>query len=252
MGEKFTPSLSENSYTRRDVLRLAVGGTVALGIKKLESGVRLAPPKIEPKPFQLSPGVLEMLHRSEVDHGLTLSSPDRLYVETGFPFFVNESPINESHRAGNGIREIDKGYKEGIQLFDIDANDVGGVVYGEHGFVPTLKIGRFEFRIPCVIDINEREFKLGKPHKRIDELIKHVGNLSTPERPLGVKIELKRGTFKENALNGVLNSLETNKVPALILTRGQKEFELIGNIKILRRNESTLIGIKEPQKHLSA
>lgn len=219
---------------------LAVGG-IAFTLNRLERGVRLSPPKIETKPFALEDDIDTLLHQAEADHAISLSTEDRLFVETSFEFFKQKG-IKESHRSGNSIKEIKKAFKKGAQIFDIDANDIDGTIYGEHGLVPSMKLWKLKVNAPFVLDVDEKEFKLGKPDRKFEELIRYIGKLSTPERPLGVKIELKRGEFNEGTMNEMFGSLEEFNVPAVVLTRGPREFELAGNIRMVRNNNSVLLG----------
>lgn len=138
--------------------------------------------------------------------------------------FFNSNGIYEySHRGGNSIEDINTAFKEGTNVFDIDANDFSGTVYGEHGFILHGNVLGKERN--AVIDPMEVELA-GKLPATFEELIKHISSLSTVNRQLGVKIELKYGDFDEETVKKMIDTLFENNVPAIIqpLTKERQEF----------------------------
>ena len=127
---------------------------------------------------------------------------------------------------------IENAYARGANLLDIDANDVNGTVYGEHGVVPQVKIslGRLglHLHLPVVVDQNEEQIMLGMP-PTYEELLSHIHLLSTVERPIATSTELKRGDFTQNTLNETLAMHKEYNVPVIMHPTGSLKLDIIGD-----------------------
>ncbi|MFH1186625.1 MAG: hypothetical protein V1697_00450 [Candidatus Levyibacteriota bacterium] len=171
-----------------------------VGIKVLlEGGGRMFPPNTTPIQKEYAEVINPRDGNVRINNSSGFLNPDSMYEYT--------------HRAGNTIADIDLAFNEGTDLFDIDANDFSGTVYGEHGFILHENIFGKEFNL--VFDPNEGELTT-KMSAKFEDLIKHICLLSTPDRQLGVKIELKYGPFNTNTVEQMIDILFANNVPAIM------------------------------------
>lgn len=240
------PTYKKPTVHRREFLnrafRIATAAAAIYGTHMLKKGVSLSPYPIEPHPLELNSDVITLINQAEAEGQITsINANDRLFFEAGNKLFGTTPDIKVAHRSGNSIEAIKEAYGKGTQVFDIDANDVGGKVYGEHGIVPSIKIGKKRLRLPFVIDVNEKKFKLGEPKNTLKEIVDFVGGLSTSQKPLGVSIELKRGEFKETTMYEMFEILKTNKVPAIIKIRSQEELEVAKRVQSSQKNQFILL-----------
>jgi len=222
VNESQLDSLLRKPITRREAMVLAVGSAVALFAEikevfelsnELKEGIRLNPPGLE---------VDNLDYETKINNGfMGWARVDNKN------FFTEDKPI--VHRAGNTKKDIDFAFKKRAKVFDIDANDVGTfdkdghevrTIYGEHGLIYQRKI--FNRKINIVFDPAEAEIRTRLP-ATFEELIKHIHSLSTQENPLGVFVDIKRGPFKEEALENLINILLKYNVPALIDPKARRE-----------------------------
>lgn len=227
MGEK-SPSPDLRAYSRRDALRFLAAGLTVAGVKKLEQGVRLNPPPLDPKPITFGPDVIAAINYAQMNETQRMNTESRLLVGSGYKIF-GEPEIMTAHRSGNSIGEINTAYEKGTRVFDIDTLSFKGNLYAEHGFIPTFKLFGLEVGLPVVIDPNEEEYYMGRPIK-LKKIIEHVGKLSDPHKALGVSMELKRGEYDSGIMNRLFDVLESEKVPAVINTRNQNVMKLATNV----------------------
>lgn len=207
MGERLAPQSMEQllytEATRRDVLKLFGAGLVLTEFKGLAKigaefklNIHLLPPPLIGYPIKA--GEL-------IDGGLA-------NVVLNKDFFLNTDPLIYGHRLGNqGIEQIDKAYRLGVNVFDIDANDMsakinGGdvlsKVYAAHGHIV-----HDEDEIIAEIDPTELKIKFGKP-LTVAEVAKHIASLSTPKHRLGLTIDLKKyGPLEMETLKELFNTV---------------------------------------------
>lgn len=168
---------------------------------------------------------------AETGHIITVASDGTLLIEPDGMFFAPEREFEYSHRGGNTFQSIEEAFAMGATLFDIDANAIGGGVYGEHGIVPQLEVSigrrRIALRLPAVIDVNEKELKLGMP-SAYRELVAYIADLSTPERPLAVSVELKRGRFDLAAIESMLAVHREYGLPAILHSQNTEWLASVG------------------------
>lgn len=224
MTEQLPYSSGNYEITRRDFLRAAtafVGATaVAYVGREICKGVRFNEPPVDVKDKSI--GEVELLSSDVFGRGggsLLVTGRTLLFdpvkgsvSEPGGDFFVSDKVFRYIHRA-NKIDVINQAYEEGANLFDIDANNVDGVIYAEHGLVP--QVG--DSQLPLVIDVNEWGVKLGRPAHTYEELVQLIGILSKEHgRPLGVSTELKRGVFDFDAIHQLLDIHQRHGVPVMM------------------------------------
>jgi len=154
------------------------------------------------------------------------------YLDTG-DFFSKNGKYEWVHRAGNALDRIDEAVKENQNktarlVLDMDATDINEELYGEHGIILHKKIAGLNFNL--VIDPNEVDLETKLP-PTFQELIKHIASLSTPQKPIGVNIELKHGSFKEEALTKLIDILLEYQVPAIIQPDQQGSRERLETIR---------------------
>lgn len=154
------------------------------------------------------------------EEGGTLStSRGKLLYDPYDNFFTPESKFSYIHRA-NRIVAIDEAYSEGANLFDIDINNVDGVLYGEHGLVPrvNMHLGRrdLSFWLPLVVDVNELALKIGRPKHKYEELVEYIASKSGSDNILSVSAELKRGRFNESTIREIIDIHHKYKVPVMM------------------------------------
>lgn len=192
------------------------------------AGISGYPLEVRTKPAGRS---AEDSFEAETGHIITLASDGTLLIEPDGIFFVPGREFEYSHRGGNTFQSIEEAFAMGATLFDIDANAIGGGVYGEHGIVPQLEVGigkrRIALRLPAVIDVNEKELKLGMP-SAYRELIAYIADLSTPERPLAVSVELKRGRFDLAAIESMLAVHRECGLPAILHSQNSEWLASVG------------------------
>lgn len=208
-------SLIQEQIRRQKVLIVAASFAALMS----SGGIHLDPPHLEERPFNIAQDV---------------TSEANLLVDYR-AFFVPNRRLEIVHRGGNSIEAIDKAFLiKGANIFDIDANDHDGKIYGEHGII--LDIGGDNH---LVFDPTEGRLTTVTP-ATLEELIKHVHSLSTPRNPLGVQIELKHGAFKEKTLKELIDILYKYNMPSIIIPNGrQKELH-----KILNERRNTADSIK--------
>lgn len=258
MSERFNPSFAEKKISRKRLLQLGAASAIFYGTRRLEQGVKVKPYDIHPEDFEQSSesvvavrrkieeeAILASLSRPEWPNGNPMESESnyKLFVGTlkdEKVLFKQHSQIKVGHRSGNSIEDIDKAHAQGIQIFDIDANRVNKKTYGEHGWVAALGIGDKSIEL-FVIDENEGEFKLGAPSHEVWELVSHIGKKSTPEWPLAVSMELKRGVFEPDSLKELFDTFEAYGVPALINPRKSKVIEAASTVRNLSPINSVMV-----------
>lgn len=228
--------------TPRISRRQFIGGVMAAAAAAymLPKGVSFNKPPLEVRPFVVgvTEGDLQLFSEDIFENGaeniITVTRGGKVLVQPSGVFFTPGREFSYVHRGGNSFEAIDEAYSKGADIFDIDANDVGGTVYGEHGIIyqAELHLGdpgvRFGFHLPVVVDVNEEELRFGMPNT-YEELIAYIASLSTDERPLAVATELKRGEFKLGTLERMSAILQKYNVPAIIQSPDQERLALIGN-----------------------
>ncbi|MCL4418346.1 MAG: hypothetical protein M1365_16960 [Actinobacteria bacterium] len=224
------PNLFDAKISRRDFIAKAalIAGTVTTlaGVKKvadliesgeLEGGIRLYPPKLKVERLNYTEDIMNpFMGRPLVDFD---------------NFFTENRPLDVIHRAGNTIEDINRAYPI-ANIFDIDVNDVFGTLYGEHGIIPHIKVPilNLKLKIPMVIDLNEVEVRMGMP-TTFEDLIKHIHSLSTPDKPLGVFLDLKYGDFEEKTLEKLIDTLIKYRVSAIFDPKDKKLLQRIRNVQ---------------------
>ncbi len=241
MNERLQYSTDEQGLSRREFFRRArnsfFGAAVLATGYRLTEGVSLNEPPLDLRTVsfgrhientQLSFG--EISEKSE-ERVMTITPEGKLLFEPSGEFFAPGREFSYIHRA-NSIEFIHKAHDMGANLFDIDANDVNGTVYAEHGIIPQLelRLGKrdINLKIPIVFDRGEEELKLGMPKYTYEELVACVASLSTPEHPLAVSTELKRGEFELLTLNEMLNAHQRYDVPVIMHPTDPLQLEMLG------------------------
>lgn len=216
----------DRKISRRALLVGAAGVLMAAKAKdRLSEGISLSPPSLDVRAVSVNradEGV-QLLSEEVSEEGqekvVTITPEGKLLFEPSGMFFAPGREFNYIHRGGNSFEAIFESFTKGADLFDIDANDVGGRVHGEHGIIPQvkLKLGRrsVALHFPVVFDVDEKEFKLGMP-KTYEELIAYIASLSSPERQLAVSTELKRGEFEPDAIDAMLAIHQQYNIPAIM------------------------------------
>lgn len=220
--------ISKNAFTRRQLLAGLGGLGCALATAELERGVMFAEPplsiqtvlagRVPEDTWEVSRGV-----DSEYGEGvLTYTSAGHLLYEPSGEFFFPDREFEYARRSNSADR-IESAYDKGANLFDIDANDVNGTVYTEHGIVPQVKVrfGKYLLKshFPGVLDINEEEIKFGMP-STYEQLIALIGSLSTSKNRLAVSTELKRGDFELSTLYDMFAAHQEYNVPVIMHSPG--------------------------------
>lgn len=217
----------EQRISRRDLLIATrnILGAVAIATvcKKLSEGVAFNKPEllIELIANQRNEHTVHKLnHGADVEQQLSVTGDGRLLFEPSGQFFTDEREFTYIHRSGNSIESIYEAHRMGANLFDIDVNNVGGIIYGEHGLVPQInaRLGRFSLRValPIVIDIHEKEIILDKPKHTYESLVACAASLSTEENPLAISSELKRGNFDPETIEKLLRIHQVYNVPVIM------------------------------------
>jgi hypothetical protein len=199
-----------------------VGGRRALAVTP-EGGLLLMAEGVR----QLS----EQNPEADEERFLTITPEGKLLFEPSGEFFSPGRVFRYVHRA-NDVEFIHKAHDMGANLFDIDANDVDGAVYAEHGIVPQveLRLGSLgiNLHLPVVVDQNEMELKLGMPTYKYEQLVACVASLSTADHPLAVSTELKRGNFDRATLVEMLNIHQRHNVPVIMHPTDPHQLDTIG------------------------
>lgn len=223
MAEKPLPTGNELKLSRRDFSRFATAifasMAVGKGLSELADGVTLGELPVYLQSREI--GALEPISTNilGLDGNILSISDEKLLFDPSGTFFVPHRKFDYAHRT-NRPHSIGEAYDIGANLFDIDANNVNGVLYAEHGLIPQLELelGRrsIHLKLPIVVDVNERGAKLGKPRHTYEKLIEYVASLSDPEYPLAVSTELKRGVFDIDALYQMFDIHQRYNVPVMM------------------------------------
>lgn len=237
MTEYLPHSESDYKISRRDFLRsmtVAAGAVaVAYAGRELAEGVRFNKPPVRVVDKLI--GDIEM--RPErifgkdgsilgfAGNALLFEPSQSSEVDPETDFFVSDKVFRYIHRA-NRLDIISEAFEQGANLFDIDANNLDGVIYAEHGLVP--KVG--DRRLPVVVDVNERGIKFGRPAYTYEELVQFIGTRSKDcGYPLGVSTELKRGVFDFDAIHQLLDIHQRHGVPVMMHGPDSENILMIGN-----------------------
>lgn len=221
---------------------LAFGGAVVLGAMPARVGIRLDAPPLEVKPVPMereNKDVRIILEEDGSENIIRITLNGEVLYDPLGEFFV-DGTREYVHRGGNSIESINEAYERGTELFDVDANDVNGVIYGEHGIIPHLDLAGLGLHLPIIVDIDEGELMLGMPNT-YEELVAHIAYLSTYGRPLGVSVELKRGPFEPDTLSWMIATHRKYKVPVMVHTPGSHTLEFVDDdtslLKIAKRDD---------------
>lgn len=243
-------SLGERRLSRRAVLQLgaavAVEALLIEGGHQLKEGVSFNKPPLTLRTVSIEKGEVYqpflLTNDQEPDNGthLIITSEGRLLIEPDGQFFVDGRDFSYIHRANN-VEMIQNAYDIGANMFDIDVNLVkttgikksaSGVLIAEHGIVPQVEVsigGRaIRITLPGVIDINEKEVKLGMPKYTYEDLVAYIESLSTPENVLAVSAELKRGNFEPETLGEIIRIHKKYNIPAVIHSTDLEYLSMIG------------------------
>lgn len=228
---------SDYGISRREFLRATgafIGAAaVAYAGREISNGVRFNEPPVNVRDKSIgevefrSSGIFgERGGALSVTGGTLLFDPSGDYgIDSGESFFASGKNYRYIHRA-NKITVINEAYEDGANLFDIDVNNVGGVLYAEHGII--LQAGNR--RLPFVVDVNEWGVKFGRPAYTYEELVQLIGSLSKEcGRTLGVSAELKRGVFDFDAIHQLLDIHQRHEVPAMMHGHDSENILLIGD-----------------------
>jgi hypothetical protein len=195
------PRQTEQQITRREFLRLSGAGALSIlaFIAIRNRGVTLLPPEIQARlmDYDLEVGTW----------ALALN-----FIQTQ-KFFCRETKLYRAHRAGNTPEDTNKAFRLGANVFEMDLNIVNGKAFVEHGWFLQQDVSDHELNF--VFDPAELKVKLKPPHT-FKEVIEHIASLSTPQKPLGVSMELKHGTYTPQVINSLIDTLLQYNVPALI------------------------------------
>jgi len=236
----------QTTIPRRKFLQLAGVGIAYKGLKKLNDGVCYNPYPIREEPINLPPDIVHEFEQNQESHPISMvEGNNRLYLQADEDFFRENTHAKAAHRAGNRMTTVREARERGIQVFDLDANSVGGKVYAEHGLVPSVGVGKFNISLPFVFDRDELKFKLGRPKWTFKEIVENIGQMSTPDMPLAVAIELKRGKFSEKTLNQMRTILEENNVAAIIKPKNKRELKRLISVFSIHPTDSISIEYEE-------
>lgn len=239
MTEQLPYRRLEQRISRRKLLLRSVGAAVAAtSLYKLSEGVSLGTYPLEVRPVFVERFAEDVqLFSEEISEEgeeklITITPEGKLLFEPSGMFFAPGREFKYVHRGGNSFKAIEEAYAKGADLFDIDANDVNGMVHGEHGIIPhvQLELGKLGINLylPAVLDINEKEVKLGMP-STYEELVAHIASLSTPERPLAISTELKRGEFELSTLERMVAIHQAYNIPAVVHSPDPERLTLVGS-----------------------
>lgn len=210
-----------NPCTRRQFFKKSTAvafSTAALAIEnrlRIE-GIRLDHPALTQSVLEIPQSINPINARVEnVNAGIQQFGKNPvIFFDTKDPMFVPGSKYTVAHRAGNWPDDIEKAFKKNTQIFDIDANDVNGALYGEHGLLKQF----FLKNLRLMIDVNEKELKLGLPRYPLETLFEKINSLSSPNFRLGAAIELKRGNFSIKTLSKLLALITEHDIPSIIFS----------------------------------
>ncbi len=209
MSELLRPQgIQEDKITRRKFLEVCGAGGLLLLAES--AGIDLLTPPLKGRPI-----------KAEELTGWWLAN-----VVLDKDFFLNTDPLIYGHRLGNqGIEKINKAYELGVNVFDIDVNDMseriegGNVldrVYAAHGLIVHNKNN-----IIGEIDPAELKIKFGEP-LTVVQAIHHIASLSTPEHRLGLTLDLKNyGPLKRKTLEALFNSVY-DIIPTVFIPNGHR------------------------------
>lgn len=217
------------TLSRRALLAGGIGMTVAAALRRIPDDIRLNAPSLEV--HRVFAGRMPDTQLSGEDT-ITITPWGTLLYEPSGLFFTPGREFEYVHRGANSLEAIKRSVEEGANLLDLDANDMHGDVRGEHGIIPqvTLRIGRqsINLHFPGVIDVNEKELRLGMP-STYEELVAYVASLSTPDNPIAMSVELKRGEFEVETLEMMLGIHKKYNVPVIMHSPDSERLMAIGN-----------------------
>lgn len=229
--------VEHRKISRRKLLAGGIG-FAALALHELPKDIALNKPPLDMHVVSVGRTIddvqlfSEKISENDEEKVITVTPEGTVLFEPSGIFFAPGREFNYVHRGGNSREAILESYSKGANLFDIDANDVGGTVRGEHGIIPQfkLRLGRrsINLYLPAVIDINEEEVRLGMS-STYEELIAYIASLNTPERPLAVSTELKRGEFDLGTLEKMFTVHRAYNVPAIMHSPDPERLVLVGN-----------------------
>jgi hypothetical protein len=242
MSEQLRPLGDKQRLSRRELIRrgaFALAATALVGTAhELREGISLSehPLILRTVSIDRMGETMQLLTANdrEVDEErvMSITSQGKLLFEPTGEFFSQGREFSYIHRA-NSTEVIHKAHDMGANLFDIDANDVDGTLYAEHGIVPQFEwnVGSFGvgFKVPAVVDQNEMELKLGMPKYKYEQLVACVASLSTAEHPLAISTELKRGDFDRDTLEELLDVHQKYNVPVIVNPSEPHQLEVIGD-----------------------
>jgi hypothetical protein len=242
MSEQLRPLSDERKLSRRELIRRGAYALAATALAatahRLTEGISLSehPLILRTVSIDRMGETIQLLtaNNREIDEErvMSITSEGKLLFEPNGEFFSQGREFSYIHRA-NSTEVIHKAHDMGANLFDIDANDVDGTLYAEHGIVPqfewslgSLGVG---FKVPAVVDQNEMELKLGMPKYKYEQLVACVASLSTAEHPLAVSAELKRGDFDRSTLEELLDIHQRYNVPVIVNPSEPHQLDVISN-----------------------
>lgn len=226
--------VEKRKLSRRALLAGGIGAVAAAALRKIPKDISFGKPPLDVDmiPAGRMAGDIDSSAEDGIHNVISITPGGKLLYEPSGLFFTPGKEFKYVHRGGNSLEAIYESYSKGGNLFDIDANDVHGNVRGEHGFIPqgTLRIGglHLNLHIPVVLDVNEKEVKFGMP-SGYEELIAYIASLSTPERPLAVSTELKRGQFDPSTIEKMFAIHQAYNVPVIMYSLDNERLVAIGN-----------------------
>ncbi len=243
-------SADERKLSRRELLIGAAGGLLAVGMGvglpvavDRRIGVSFNNPPLDIKEtVVIRDGDEIRLYSKTVseDDGrmsvLSLTPESKLLFEPFGESFTAGEAINYVHRGGNNFASIDESCRkyveedrQGLLALDIDVTTTSGVALGEHGILYQPKIrllGRRVLNLPSfVIDVDEKEVRLGEPDK-YEELIAYMAHIrNTYGIPLVGSAELKRGKYDLHSLHFMYGVHRRHKVPGWLHSPKPGQFD---------------------------
>lgn len=201
----------DRKINRRRFLRTGLTAATIGGVYLAGRGVSLNPPQFDPITTSLA-------------HTATQRSENGFLISSESSETESQKPIIIVHRSGNSVTGIQKAFQMGAHYVDTDVivvDDIGGEqLYSEHGKVPTVKLGRFKFPLPVMIDTNEAEFKAGRPPMTLEETFQEVARLNqqitNPDEDMKIFIEQKRGPFTKKSFERIFWFMREYNVGTII------------------------------------
>lgn len=225
MTEHLQPNGNRKNISRRELLLLGRNTILAAAglttINMLSDGVSLDKPPPDVRKIDGVNRFKEIQFSSEGSpegrrQGLvTITAEHKLFFEPSGEYFTDDREYWYTHRA-NSIEHIYRAHKLGANVFDIDANDVDGTVWAEHGVIPQRDMNGRRMKLPMVFDLNEKEIKLGMPKYTYGELVAYIASISTVENPLAIFTEFKHGPFEPETVSRMLDDNQTHDVAVMM------------------------------------